>query len=69
MSQKQEILNLLQMGDWVSLADALSMNPPVYRLSERIREIRAMGFEVESRRVEGKTYQEYMLIPKQEILI
>lgn len=62
MTQKQLILQKLETGEWVSLADALNMNPPCYRLSERIRELKKLGYEIESRRVKNKTYQEYKLV-------
>jgi hypothetical protein len=60
-SQKTRVLNELLKGDWFSLASALNMSPPVYRLSERIREIERMGYDIEHRRVAGKTFEEYKI--------
>jgi hypothetical protein len=37
------------------------MSPPVYRLSERIREIERMGYDIEHHRVAGKTFEEYKI--------
>ena len=65
-SQKTRVLNELLKGDWFSLASALNMSPPVYRLSERIREIERMGYLIEHRRVEGKTYEEYKIRAEKE---
>ena len=61
MNQKSRILAELKKGNWFSLGEALYLSPPVYRLSERIRELRAAGYEIESARVKGKTYQMYRL--------
>ena len=67
MNQRDRIFQRLRAGEWLSLADALSMSPPIYRISERVREIRKKGYNIVSRRVEGKTYNEYKLI-EEEIL-
>ena len=61
VNQRTRILKGLHARQWLSLADALDASPPIYRLSERIRELEKMGYEIESRRVEGKTFQEYHL--------
>src|SRR4051812_19033718 len=63
MNQRDIILNELKRKEWFSLADALSLDAPIYRLSERIRELKEYGHNIISRRVNGKTYQEYKLIP------
>lgn len=63
MNQRDIILNELKRKEWFSLADALNLDPPIYRLSERIRELKEYGHNIISRRVDGKTYQEYKLVP------
>jgi len=67
MTQKEIILEKLRTGAWFSLADALHLSPPIYRLSERCRELKAEGYEIESRRVEGKPYSEYRLRPPRKL--
>jgi len=37
------------------------MEPPIYRLSERIRELEQEGYKIEHRKVSGKSYAEYRL--------
>jgi hypothetical protein len=66
-NQKQIILNMLQSGGWISTVDFVRQY--ILRGSERIRELKASGHEIESRRKEGTPYQEYRLVPKQETLI
>lgn len=60
-AQWKRVLTELQRREWVSLADALALDPPIYRLSERVRELVAQGHNIISRRVEGKPYNEYHL--------
>lgn len=48
--------------DWFSLGDALNMEPPIYRLSERIRDLEKAGYEIAHDRVEGKTYGKYRIL-------
>jgi hypothetical protein len=63
MTQKQRILNRLQTDEWLSLRAALHMKPPIYRLSERIRELEREGYKIEHRKVNGKSYSVYCLRP------
>lgn len=64
LTQTTRIRQKLMLGGWFSLADALSMSPPIYRLSERIRELEKSGYRIEHRRAAGKTFEEYKIIGK-----
>lgn len=60
--QDLRVLALMRQTEWFTLGDALKMDPPVYRLSERIRDLQKFGCVIEHDRVEGKTYGKYKLI-------
>lgn len=62
MNQRERILLELKKGSWFSLAHALSLDPPIYRLSERVREISRMGYQIRHRKVSGRPYEEYQLV-------
>ena len=66
-NQKKIILNLLQSGNWISTVDFVQNY--ILRGSERIRELKASGYDIESRRKENTPYQEYRIRPKQDSLI
>lgn len=69
MNQKLRILQELKKKEWFSLADALSMNPGIYRLSERIRDLESMGYEIIHAKVEGKPYSKYKLVERPKITL
>ena len=62
-SQLERVLLALKKGGWVSTVDAVrgEMGEPILRLGARIYDLRGMGFDIEERKVEGKTYSEYRL--------
>ena len=60
MTQRYRILQRLQTGEWLSNVEAMR-EMYIMRLSERVRELRARGYEILSRRKEGKPYNEYRL--------
>ena len=65
MTQRDTVLRELTEKEWFALSDALSLSPPIYRLSERVRELIKEGYTIQSRKKAGKPYQEYKLIPNQ----
>lgn len=66
--QNKKLLERLQIGEWVSNVEIVK-ELYILRASERIRELRKMGYEIESRRVEGKPYQEYRLLEKPKTVL
>lgn len=67
MSQREIILRELRTGEWVPVTRFLNMY--ITRTAARVNEMREEGYNIESRRMEGKTFFEYRLVPKQESLI
>lgn len=64
-TQKDIILAELKKGGWFSLGDALNLLPkPIYALSQRIGDLKKMGYNIEARKVDGHPYDEYRLIQK-----
>ena len=62
-TQKETVLKMLSENEWVSTVDFVSNY--ILRGSERIRELIADGYTVQSRRRSGKPYQEYKMIQNQ----
>jgi biotin operon repressor len=68
LTQKQRILNQLQTGQWISSVEA-TRDMYIMRLGARIWDLRAEGYQIEERRVEGKSYSEYRLRPAAPIVL
>jgi hypothetical protein len=68
MTQKQIILTRLQGGDWFSTVECVR-DFHILRLGARIFDLRAEGYEIEERKVEGKSYSEYRLRPARPIVL
>ena len=66
MTQKEIILNRLQRGDWFSTVECVR-DFHILRLGARIFDLRAEGYEIEERKVEGKNWSEYRLRPARKI--
>lgn len=66
MTQKQKILNRLQNGEWLSSVQAIR-ELYITGLGARIWDLRAEGYQIEERRVEGKSFSEYRLKPARPI--
>ena len=64
MTQQERTLERLQTGDWLSSVEA-SRDMYIMRLGARIFDLRALGHNIIERRVEGKSYSEYKLLPPQ----
>lgn len=72
MTQTEIILKTLlnAKGEWVPVTRFLEQY--ITRTAARILDIKNLGYEVESRRVEGKTFNEYRIplkVPVQQTLI
>jgi hypothetical protein len=68
MTQKEIILSRLQNGEWLSSVRAVR-ELFILRLGARIWDLRAEGYQIEERRVEGKSYSEYRLRPAAPITL
>ena len=66
MTQKQIILNRLRRGDWFSTVERVR-EFHILRLGARIYDLRAEGYEIEERKVEGKSWSEYRLRPARPV--
>jgi Helix-turn-helix domain len=64
MTQQNRILERLKTGEWLSSVEA-SREMFIMRLGARIFDLRKLGHNIIERRVEGKSYSEYKLIPAQ----
>jgi helix-turn-helix protein len=64
MTQLERIIERLKTGEWLSSVEA-SRDMYIMRLGARIFDARTMGHHIIERRVEGKSYSEYKLIPPQ----
>ena len=53
MTQKSRLLDYLQSHDGITSLEASRMNRPILRLSERVRELEAIGYQFE--RIDEKT--------------
>lgn len=60
MTQKELVLEMLQSGNWMSTLDFVHCY--ILRGPARIHELRQEGYEIESRKVAGKSYDEYRLV-------
>jgi helix-turn-helix protein len=64
MNQNERVLARLKERTWLQMPEALHWSPPVTRLGARIHDLRhKFGHTIVERRVPGKTYSEYKLIP------
>jgi hypothetical protein len=66
MTQKEIILNRLNQGTWFSTVECVR-DFHILRLGARIFDLRAEGYEIEERKVEGRSYSEYRLRRKEVI--
>jgi hypothetical protein len=66
MTQKELILNRLKSGEWLSSVQAVR-ELYIMRLGARIWDLRAEGYQIEERRVEGRSYSEYRMRPARKI--
>jgi hypothetical protein len=64
MTQKHRILERLKTGEWFSSVEAIR-EMYITRLGARIWDLRAEGHNIIERKVAGKSYSEYRLIPAQ----
>jgi len=64
MTQKQIILNRLKSGTWFSTVECVR-EFHILRLGARIFDLRAEGHNIIERKVAGKSYSEYKLLPAQ----
>ena len=64
MTQKERIFNRLKTGEWLSSVEA-SRDMYIMRLGARIFDLRAEGHNIIERKVAGKSWSEYKLIPAQ----
>ena len=66
MTQNERVLEKLKDGQWLPMPQALHWSPPFTRLGARIHDLRKKyGHHIIERRVPGKTWSEYKLIPPQ----
>jgi hypothetical protein len=68
MTQKQIILARLQNGQWFSTVECVR-DFHILRLGARIWDLRQEGYEIEERKVEGKSWSEYRLRPSRPITL
>ena len=68
MTQKEIILNRLQNGAWFSTVECVR-DFHILRLGARIFDLKAEGYEIEERKVEGKSWSEYRLRPARPITL
>jgi hypothetical protein len=66
VTQKQTILDRLRQGTWFSTVECVR-DFHILRLGARIWDLRYDGYEIEERRVEGKSFSEYRLRPPRPI--
>jgi Helix-turn-helix domain len=66
MTQKERILARLREGTWLPVVEA-TKEMFILRLGARIFDLRAEGHNIIERKVEGKSYSEYLLIPPPKI--
>ncbi|HEV3219565.1 MAG TPA: helix-turn-helix domain-containing protein [Candidatus Acidoferrales bacterium] len=62
MTQKHRILARLRTGEWLSVVEATN-EMFILRLGARIFDLRAEGHNIIERKVAGRSYSEYRLIP------
>jgi len=60
LTPKQIILNRLRQGTWFSTVECVR-GFHILRLGARIFDLRAEGYDIEERKVEGKSFSEYRL--------
>jgi Helix-turn-helix domain len=66
MTQKEIITKRLQEGTWFSTVECVR-DFHILRLGARIWDLRQEGYEIEERKVEGKSWSEYRLRPARKI--
>jgi hypothetical protein len=64
MTQKERIFNRLKIGEWLSSVEA-SRDMYIMRLGARIWDLWHDGHNIIERKVAGKSWSEYRLIPTQ----
>lgn len=68
-TQNERILKALMSGRWISGMAFLRDHPPITRVGARIYDLKQLGYEIESRRIDGGNWSEYRLLTKQPKLI
>jgi hypothetical protein len=68
MTQKDTILERLRSGGWFSTVECVR-EFHILRLGARIFDLRAEGYQIEERKVEGKNWSEYRLRPARPIVL
>ena len=66
MTQRERILERLNTGEWLSTVQA-SRDMYILRLGARIWDLKSEGYEIEERKVAGKSWSEYRLRPARKI--
>jgi Helix-turn-helix domain len=66
MTQKEIILKRLHLGTWFSPVECVR-DFHILRLSARIYDLRSEGYEIEERKVEGKSWSEYRMRPPRKV--
>ncbi len=66
MTQRERILKRLQEGTWLSAVEA-TKEMYILRLGARIWDLRHEGYNILERKVDGKAYSEYLLVPRQPV--
>lgn len=63
MTQTQRVLSRLAdtPNEWVDAMEFITEEPPILRYAARINELRNEGFEIETKRKEGRTWAQYKL--------
>lgn len=66
MTQRERILARLNSGNWLSAVQA-SRDMFIMRLGARIYDLKQEGYDIEERKVAGKSWSEYRLRPARKI--
>lgn len=64
MIQKERILERLKTGEWLSTVQ-MTLDMHIFGGGQRIYDLRKAGHIIIERKVAGKTFSEYKLIPPQ----
>ena len=65
---KDRILERLLTGEWLSTVQ-MTLDMHIFGGGQRIHDLRKSGYDIEERRVEGKTFSEYRLRPPRPITL
>ena len=64
MTQKERILERLKTGQWLSTVE-MTLDMHIFGGGQRIYDLRKEGHNIIERKVAGKTFSEYRLLPPQ----